>query len=407
MDKRFFSYELPNGLRIVVERMEDVNSVAAGFLCRTGARDETPELAGVSHFLEHMCFKGTEKRNAAQINLDFDRIGGHPNAFTSHDRTFYHGVTRAADIDKQIEILADMMRSTLPIDEFHMEKNVVLEEIAMSNDRIEHVAFDLIIEKVFEGNSLGWPVLGYEKTINKLTRDQMHDYFQARYTSDNLILVVTGNVDPEEVVKIATKYCGDWTPSGKLPGRVVPEIKTGIAQKTAERFSQQVISMTFAAPGGPDPMHETAEAVATILGGPNSRFFWNIEQKGLCSHAGAYRLDFADCGLLILLGLCDPANGEQVTELMRSEAIRMSKEPVKDSELQRVKNKRRTSVAVEGESPHHRLNQVMDDVDYRGEPRTVEDRLRAVDAINQDSILEYFKRFPIENRELLVTVGPK
>ena len=328
--------------------------------------------------------------------MDFDRIGGHPNAFTSHDRTFYHGVTRAADIDKQIEILADMMRSTLPVDEFHMEKNVVLEEIAMSNDRIEHVAFDMIIEKVFEGNSLGWPVLGYEKTINKLTRDQMHEYFQTRYTSDNLILVVTGNVDPEEAVKIATKYCGDWTPSGKLPARIAPEIKTGVAKKTAERFSQQVISMTFAAPGGPDPMHETAEAVATILGGPNSRFFWNIEQKGLCSHAGAYRLDFADCGLLILLGLCDPANGEQVTELMRSEAIRMSKEPVKDSELQRVKNKRRTSVAVEGESPHHRLNQVMDDVDYRGEPRTVEDRLRAVDAINQDSILKYFERFPIE-----------
>ena len=122
MDNRFFSHELPNGLRIVVERMEDVNSVAAGFLCRTGARDETPELAGVSHFLEHMCFKGTNTRNAAQINLDFDRIGGHPNAFTSHDRTFYHGVTRAADIDKQIEILADMMRSTLPVDEFHMEK---------------------------------------------------------------------------------------------------------------------------------------------------------------------------------------------------------------------------------------------------------------------------------------------
>ena len=277
----------------------------------------------------------------------------------------------------------------------------------MSNDRIEHVAFDLIIEKVFEGNSLGWPVLGYEKTINKLTRDQMHEYFQARYASDNLILVVTGKVDPQNVVEIANKYCGDWTPAEKLSSRVVPEIKTGTTKKTAERFSQQVISMTFAAPGGPDPMHETAEAVATILGGPNSRFFWNIEQKGLCSHAGAYRLDFADCGLLILLGLCDPDNGEQVTELMRNEAIRMSKEPVKDSELQRVKNKRRTSVAVEGESPHHRLNQVMDDVDYRGEPRTVEDRLRAVDAINQDSILKYFKRFPIENRELLVTVGPK
>jgi predicted Zn-dependent peptidase len=404
---RFFSYELPNGLGIAIERMSGVRSTAAGFLCRTGARDETPDVAGVSHFLEHMCFKGTEKRTAAQINIDFDRIGGQPNAFTSHDRTFYHGVSRAADVETQIEIIADMMRSTLPPDEFDMEKNVVLEEIAMAGDRIEHVAFDLVIEKVFAGNSLGWPVLGYEHTVKALTRGQMADHFHRRYTAENVKLIVAGDVDPRQIVELAGKYCGHWERGEAKPQRVAPQIRSGYTARRMERFSQQLVALSFAAPGGPDPMHDTAEAIASILGGGNSRFYWNIEQAGLCPHAGAYRLDFADCGLLILMAQCDPDNTDRVVEALRTEAGKIMREPVTDAELQRVKNKRRTSLAVEGESPYYRLVQVMDDVDYRGRPRTIEERLAAVDAVSRDSIREYFERYPIDQEGYLVSVGPR
>ena len=323
MKERFFTHELPNGLRIVIECMEGVRSVATGFLSRTGARDEAPAIAGISHFLEHMCFKGTQKRSAADINLDFDRIGGHPNAFTSHDRTFYYGVTRTADLETQIEILADMMRSILPADEFDMERKVVLEEIAMSNDQIEHVAFDLILEKVFEGCSLSWPVLGYEHTVGALTRDQMYGYFQSRYTAENMTLVVAGNVEPERVIEIATKYCSQWERGSAKPPRAAPVIRTGQAVKTTDRFNQQIVAITFAGPGGSDSMHETAGAVASILGGGNSRFYWNIEQAGLSPHAGAYRLDFADCGMLILMAQCEPENTEKVIETLRSEAKEM------------------------------------------------------------------------------------
>jgi predicted Zn-dependent peptidase len=404
---RFFAHELPNGLGIAIERMKGVRSAAAGFLCRTGARDETPEVAGVSHFLEHMCFKGTEKRTAAEINIDFDRIGGQPNAFTSHDRTFYHGVSRVADIETQIEIIADMMRSTLPPDEFDMEKNVVLEEIAMAGDRIEHVAFDLVIEKVFAGNSLGWPVLGYDHTVKALTREQMAEYFHRRYTAENVKLVVAGDVDPRQVVELADKYCGAWERGAEKPARATPRIHTGQANRTMDRFSQQIVAISFAAPGGPDPVHDTAEAVASILGGGNSRFYWNIEQTGLCPHAGAYRLDFADCGLLILMAQCDPANTDKVIDAMRTEARKIMEGPISDAELQRVKNKRRTSLAVEGESPYYRLVQVMDDVDYRGRPRTIEERLAAVDAVDRDSIRDYFAQYPIDHDGYLVSVGPR
>ena len=403
----FISDQLPNGLRIVIERMPGVKSVATGFLCRTGARDEPPELAGVSHFLEHMCFKGTAKRTAAQINLDFDRIGGQPNAFTSQDRTFYHSVSRTADLDTQIEILADMMRSALPPGEFDMEKNVVLEEIAMSNDHIEHVAFDLILENAFAGHSLSWPVLGYERTVGALSRDQMADYFRRRYAADNLTLLVAGDVDADQVVAAARTHCGHWTPGCDGALRPVPQVRTASAVKPLDRFSQQVITITFAAPSATDPLHETARAVAAILGGGNSRFYWAIEQAGLSPHAAAYRLDYADCGLLILLAQCDPENAEKVVAAMRREAARLMNEPVTEAELQRVKNKRRTSLAVEGESPYNRLMQIMDDVDYLGRPQTVDERLAAVDAVSHESIRKYFKHAPVDGDGCFVTVGPR
>ncbi len=406
MGDQFTISKLSNGLDIAIERMEGVKSVGAGFLVKTGARDETSDLAGVSHFLEHMCFKGTPNRSAAQLNIDFDRIGGNPNAFTSHDRTFYHGLARSTDFSRLLEILGDMMHSTLPPDEFDMEKNVVLEEIAMSNDRIEHVAFDQIIESVFKGNSLSWPVLGYDRTVKAMSRDQMNDYFQTRYTPANMVLVVAGAVDPQEVIAEAEKMCGHWQAGEPRPDRTKPVMGKGIVQKTIDRFNQQVVAITFEGPGAIDPLHDTAEAAASILGGGNSRFYWNIEQTGLAPYAGAYRLDFGDCGLFILMAQCDPQNTERVIEALRKEAKEFATGPVSEEEIQRVKNKRRTGLAVEGESPHHRLVQVMDDVDYRGKPRTVEDRIAAVNAVDRDSLHDLFDAFPVDGEWLLVSVGP-
>lgn len=407
MPSPFSTCTLDNGLKVVVEHMRGVKAAAAGFLVRAGARDESPDVAGVSHFLEHMCFKGTPNRTARQINLDFDRLGGHPNAFTSQDRTFYHAVTRAADVERQIDILADMMHSTLPEEEFVTEKQTVLNEIAMSKDHLEHLAFDLILEKVFAEQSLGWPVLGYERTVGPLTRPQMADYFHEHYAPDNMCLIVTGNVEPADVFDIAQRKCGQWPPSGFRRTRAIPSIRTGTAVQQADRFNQQVIALCFAAPAATDPMHETAEAIAAILGGENSRIFWNVVQTGISSRAGAWRLDYADCGLLIVFGVTRPEDAERLTEALQREAARITREPVAEHEVQRVKNKQRTALAAESEAPYHRLIQVMDDVDYRGEPRTVEHRLAAVEAIDARTIAECMERHPIDADGYFISVGPR
>ncbi len=407
MNSPYTLHTLENGLQVVIEHMPDVRSAAAGFLVRTGARDETPPLAGVSHFLEHMMFKGTAKRSWQDITIDFDRMGSTYNAFTSEDRTIYYGWVRTADLDKQIELLADMLRATIPPEEFDTEKNVILEEIAMSKDQLEHVAVDFLQEKVFAGHSLAWPILGYEQTVRDLTRDQMYHYFQQRYAPDNMRLIVAGNVDPREVIDLAERYCAAWKPSGTAVPRVPPTIHGGVDVLPVDRFKQQLVVLTFPAVGACDPLAETASAVSTILGGENSRIFWNIMQTGLSPRASAYYMDYTDCGAMLLYGACQPENAEKLLQALRNEARRITREPVQVQEIDRVKNRRRTTLAVEAEAPYHRLTQLMDDMEYYGHPRTVDQMLAEVDAVSVESIREYMLRFPLDGPGHLASVGPR
>ena len=400
-------HTLDNGLKIVIEAMPDVRSAAAGFLARTGARDEVRHLAGVSHFLEHMMFKGTRKRTWRDITVDFDRMGGSYNAFTSEDRTFYYGWVRQADIGKQIELLADMMRSTLPEGEFDTEKGVILEEIAMYKDQLEHLAYDFIQEKIFVNHPLSWPILGYRDTVSDLSRDRMSSYFQERYAPNNLMLVVAGKVDPSEIIGLTEELCGGWQSSGTKTARQPPEFHGGTDTLSVDRFNQQVVALTFPSIGAGHELSETAEAAATILGGENSRFFWNIMQEGISPRASAHYIEYHDCGLFLLFGACEPENAEKLLEAMRKEAADISNQKVRPEEVARVKNKRRTSLAVEAEAPYHRLTQIMNDMDYRGAPRTVERMLAEVDAVSADTLAAYFAQYPINTGGHLAGVGPR
>lgn len=403
----YTQHTLENGLRIVVEQMPGVKSAAAGFMVETGARNEVRRLAGVSHFLEHMMFKGTSKRTWRDITVAFDEMGSSYNAYTSEDRTVYYGWVREADLEPQIELLADMLRSTLPVEEFEMERNVILEEIAMSKDSLDHVTFDFLQEKVFAGHPLAWPVLGYDETVRGMQRDDMWDYFQQRYAPDNVTLIVTGRVNPQQVIDLAQKYCGHWAGSRNGEKVTAPKVGTGVATLPLDRFKQQVIAICYPAVSAQDARAETASAAASILGGANSRYYWNIMQTGIALRAGAFHLDYADSGLMILFGTCAPESAEQLTEALRSEAKQIAESPVATHELDRVKNKRRTGLAIEAEAPYHRLSQLMDDLQFRGGPRTVDQMLAEVDGITPESVLEYFREFPIRGEGFLVSVGPR
>jgi len=404
----FAERTLSNGLRVFVEPMKHTRSVAAGFLVRTGARDEQPELAGVSHFLEHMCFKGTPRRNWRQLNIDFDNLGSTYNAYTSKERTFYYGWVRDSDLFAQVDIIADMMRSILPPDEFATEKKVILEEIAMSEDQIDRHVYELMHEKLFAGHSLAWPVLGTQATVGAMTRDQMKAYFDDRYHPANMALIIAGNVTPEQAFDVAERLSADWQGRSPRPPRVAPTLKCeGAASWKLDRFQQQAIARLYPAPSALSTNRENADIAAAILGGHNSRFFWNIVQAGIAPNLWAGRIDYCDTGLMVLCGFCEPARVEELDAAMRREADKLMQNGVTEDELERVKIRSRTALATEAEAPYYRLNQMVSDIDDFDRPRSVIERMAAIEKVTTKSIGEYLAEWPINGKGFLCTVGPR
>ena len=180
---------LDNGLEIVAECNDDARSTSVGFFVRTGARDETDDVAGVSHFLEHMMFKGTAKRTAEQVNLDFDVLGADYNAFTSEENTVFYAAILPEYLPHAVDILADILRPSLRTEDFDMEKNVIIEEIGMYDDQPMWSAYDHAKRSYFAEHPLGNSILGSAASITALTREQMYAYFQRRYVAPNITVV--------------------------------------------------------------------------------------------------------------------------------------------------------------------------------------------------------------------------
>jgi len=407
-DTRFFQETLANGLMVAVEVMPETRSAACGFLVRAGSRDDPPGLAGMSHFLEHMCFKGNERLTSEELNTGFDEIGADTNAQTSKDQTFYYSWARSEDLGRQIELLAELMRPSIPAEEFEIEKDVILEEIATYKDDLSALAYDSLYEELCPDHPISHPVLGYDETIRAMTPDDMRGYLARKYAASNMVLIVTGNVDPAEVMDLARRHCGNWPGvPGQGRDRHPPALRTGAAGRITDRFHQQAVVIAFPSVPTTHPLDETAEAVAAILGGSNSRFFWNIHQKGLATRVSVIREEYADFGVMILVGLCEPENAERLLEAMRREAEQLTRDGPEPKEIRRVKNHRRTMLATESEAPGYRLGQIADDIDYRGGHRTTEERLAEVDAVSADTIAKYLGEYPIVSGGFLATIGPR
>src|SRR6476619_4396092 len=197
---------LDNGLQVIAELNDRAYSVAAGFFVKTGSRDETSELAGVSHFLEHMTFKGTPRRDALAVNRDFDRVGAKHNARTSEEDTFYHVTCLPEYLPQAFDVLSDILRPTLREEDFETEKKVILEEIRMYQDNPMSVAYDAAKEVHFGSHPLGQSILGTIASIEGLKIEQMRDYFARCYGAGNIVLAVAGKTDWDQVVALAQAH---------------------------------------------------------------------------------------------------------------------------------------------------------------------------------------------------------
>ena len=207
---RFQETTLDNGLQVIAELNDQAYSVAAGFFVKTGSRDESAELAGVSHFLEHMTFKGTPRRDAVAVNRDFDRVGAKHNAQTSEEDTFYHVTCLPEYLPQAFDVLSDILRPTLRGDDFETEKKVIIEEIRMYLDNPMSVAYEAAKATHFGEHPLGNSILGTVESIACLQADQMREYFAHRYCPSNIVLAFAGKWDWNSLVGLAQAHCGAW-----------------------------------------------------------------------------------------------------------------------------------------------------------------------------------------------------
>ncbi|MFO1020021.1 MAG: pitrilysin family protein, partial [Planctomycetales bacterium] len=278
---KFHQATLPNGLQIVAELSQSVHSVGLGFFVRTGARDETADVSGVSHFLEHMAFKGNETYSADDVNRIFDEIGARYNASTSEEVTLFHAAVLPEYVPTTMDLLTALLRPSLRDNDFDMEKKVIIEEIGMYDDLPGFIAYDKAMQTHFHDHPLGQSILGSVQSITDLTSGQMRAYHQSHYLAGNIVLAVAGKYEWEPLLELVTKHCSDW-PAGTV-SRSLPEPHPQPAFKVIRRESslQEHAMLVSPACSGRHPLRFAAEILSVIVGDDSgSRLYWDLVEPG-------------------------------------------------------------------------------------------------------------------------------
>lgn len=403
----FHHATLPNGLQVILERNERARSVAAGFFVRTGSRDEAPELAGVSHFLEHMVFKGTPRRDAIAVNRDFDRIGAKHNAQTSEEDTIYYAACLPEYLGDAVDILADILRPRLDAEDFETEKKVIIEEIHMYDDNPMMVAYEAAKAAHFGDHPLGRSVLGTVDTVGGLKVDQMRDYFARRYGPPNVLLAVAGNVGWDEVRALADRHCGPWT--GGVPGRT-PSPHKGVGGPRAIDRADDHQATVIGVVDGPALESDdryAAALVSTILGDhTGSRLYWELIDPGHADGADLSYQDYEGAGAFFTFLSCDPPSAQENLERIAGVYRRFAADGPTPDELDRAKNKVLSRLVLRSERPMGRLMPLGLHWTYRGQHLSVEEEIRSYAEVTPEAIRRVLAEFPLLPMTV-VAVGPE
>lgn len=382
---------LSNGLRLVYEKIPFVRSVSVGIWVGTGSRNETLENNGISHFIEHMLFKGTEKRSAKQIAESIDAIGGQINAFTGKECTCYYTKTLDTHFEISLDILSDMLfNSTFQKSDIEVERRVVIEEIGMYEDTPEELVHDIFSETVWEGNSLGYPILGTEECINKFDERAIKDYMSEFYTPYNTVISIAGNFEDNYVIEMVKKYFEGWTYIGKYAN----SFKTAqykVSRKFKEKDTEQVhLCMGF---NGIEHGHDnlyTLLAINNILGGGmSSRLFQKIrEEKGLVYSIYSYPSSYVGAGLFVIYGGMNPEQLQKVIDLTKKEINTLLKSGITQDELNKSKEQLKGNYILGLESTSSRMNSIGKSELMLGRINTPEEILNKIDRINIDNVFK-------------------
>jgi len=412
---------LPGGLRVVTEFLPAVRSVALGIWVGVGSRDEEPSHAGATHYLEHLLFKGTPKRTALELSAEMDAVGGELNAFTAKEYTCYYARVLDADLPLAIDVLSDMVTSSLiePKD-VDAERNVVLEEIAMNDDDPGDTVHEAFTTRLFGDTPLGRPVLGTVDSINAITRDQIFEHYRARYTPPHLVVSAAGNLDHDVVVELVQAAFGPaltesggaepaaprlrdagglWDGYGTAAGsgavlvsRPIEQANLvlgceGLARTDERRFALGVLN-------------------AALGGGMSSRLFQEVrEKRGLAYSVYSYASQHADTGLWGIYVGCLPSKADEVLSICSAEVAKIIESGLTDAELDRGKGQVRGGIVLGLEDPSSRMTRLgKSELVYPGlEP--VDEILTAIEAVSHDDIRAVAAEI-LTRPKVLAVVGP-
>lgn len=336
-------HTLGNGIRVIAQPMPYLTSVAAGIWVKTGSTCETPDENGISHFIEHMMFKGTLKRNTRQIAADMDKIGGQINAFTSKECTCYHVRVVPEKIGVGLDVLSDLFaNSQIDAQELEKEKGVVIEEIAMVGDDVEELAHEKISELFFSGSTLSKPILGPADNIRRFTRDDLLRYIDMHYYPANVVISVAGNYDESQFIGTMEQYFGGYTRGVKkekdeCEAPFSPALRTMFIEKDVE---QTHLCLSFPGSTFADDERFSLAVLNNILGGGmSSRLFQLIrEEKGLAYSVYSYPSTYSFAGMFTLYAGTTATNADEVVKLMKQEIDTLKSKRISEEDFAQGKD---------------------------------------------------------------------
>jgi predicted Zn-dependent peptidase len=400
-------YQLANGLELVVEQMSGCRSVACGLWARAGSAWESVKEAGVSHFLEHMLFKGTERRDAQQIAAAMDDVGGMLNAFTGKEYTCYY--TRALDehLPLSLDLLSDIyLNSQLAERECMLEKDVIIEEINMYEDTPDDVAGDLFAATLWPQHSYGRPVIGSKESVQALTRKELNGYYRHNYAPGNTVLAIAGNVTPEAALKEAEHYLGKFSGNGGAPRTETPQTKSGSAAIYKD-IEQMHVCLGFPAVSETDSDYYAAHLLTNILGGGmSSRLFQEVrEKRGLSYSAYAYLSSFAQDGYFCAYASTRPQKLNELVQVIAAELRKIVDEGIKSAELNAAKQQIKGGLLLGWENSGNVMNKIGKHLLTLGQLYSIEETLEKVMAVGMEDIEHLAKRILDPDKAVLSVVG--
>lgn len=397
----FQQARLNNGLTVVAEINPAAHTSAVGFFVKTGARDEAPALMGVSHFLEHMMFKGTDRRSADEVNREFDQIGANYNAFTSHEKTVYYAQVLPKFLPDAVDLFGDMLRPALREADFDVEKKVILEEIGMYEDRPEWRLQDMLLEKFFADHPLGHRVLGTTGSVEKLSADQMRSYFEKRYSSDNITVSAAGQIDWDQLLGDLEAIAGAWRPSGATRCYDRPIETAGEYDLIDAKLNRHYVAALCPGPSAQDDQRYAARILADVLGDDEgSHLYWALVDPGLADDADFSFLPQDRVGCFMAFAACAPAQGAEVEQRLWT-TIDAFNDRLEDRQVQRAKNKLATLAALQEESPMGRMQALGAQWLAHGRYQSLTDELDRLMAVTTDDVRRLFESTPIAQRTVV------